>query len=81
MSANSAQVSARPVSLAPPTASVAVVGNRLQLNWPADHTGWRLQMSTNLTAGSWQDVVGMDATNSVSISVTNANAFFRLVYP
>jgi hypothetical protein len=80
-SANSTQVSARPVSTAPPTASFAVTGNRLQLSWPADHTGWRLQMNTNLSMASWQDVSGADATNQISILPTNANAFFRLVYP
>ena len=81
MSGNSAQVSARPVSMTPPTSSAVLVGNQLQLSWPADHTGWRLQMSTNLSAANWQDVSGADATNQISIPPTNANAFFRLVYP
>jgi autotransporter-associated beta strand protein len=80
-SANSTQVSARPVSTIPPTSSIALIGNQLQLGWPADHTGWRLQMSTNLSTTNWQDVAGTDATNSVSIIPTNSNAFFRLVYP
>jgi hypothetical protein len=43
--------------------------------------GWRLQMNTNLPGTNWQDVIGTDATNSVSILPANANAFFRLVYP
>ncbi|HEX9047452.1 MAG TPA: LamG domain-containing protein, partial [Verrucomicrobiae bacterium] len=80
-SANSAQVSARPVSTTPPAASFAAVGNQLQLGWPADHTGWRLQMNTNLSTAIWQDVPGANATNQISIPSTNANAFFRLVYP
>jgi autotransporter-associated beta strand protein len=80
-SANSAQVSARPVSVTPLTSSAVFIGNQLQLSWPADHTGWRLQMSTNLSAANWQDVSGANATNQVSIPPTNANAFFRLVYP
>ncbi|HEU5396268.1 MAG TPA: LamG-like jellyroll fold domain-containing protein, partial [Verrucomicrobiae bacterium] len=81
VSANSAQVSARPVSTAPVTSSVALVGNQLQLGWPADHTGWRLQMNTNLCTTNWQDVFGADSTNQILIPSTNANAFFRLVYP
>jgi fibronectin type 3 domain-containing protein len=80
-SMSSTQVSARPVSTIRPTTSFAVVGNQLQLSWPADHTGWRLQMSTNLSTTNWQDVSGADATNQISIMSTNANAFFRLVYP
>jgi hypothetical protein len=80
-SANSAQVSARPVSLTPPTSSATLVGNQLQLSWPPDHTGWRLQMSTDLVGTNWQDVAGTDITNAVSIPPTNGNAFFRMVYP
>jgi len=80
-SANSAQVSARPVSTVPPTSSAALVGNQLQLSWPADHTGWRLQMNTNLSTTNWQDVSGANATNQILILTTNANTFFRLIYP
>ena len=80
-SANSTQVSARPVSTIRPTSTVTLVGNQLQLNWPADHTGWRLQMNTNLSTTNWLDVSGASATNQISIQPTNANAFFRLVYP
>jgi autotransporter-associated beta strand protein len=80
-SGNSAQVSAQPVSTTPPTSSFALVGNQLQLNWPADHTGWRLQMSTNLSTTNWQDVSGANATNQISVLPTNGSAFFRLVYP
>jgi hypothetical protein len=80
-SANSAQVSVRPVSTTSPTTSAALVGNQLQFSWPADHTGWRLQMNTNLSTTNWQDVPGANVTNQISIQPTNANAFFRLVYP
>ncbi|HEX9048119.1 MAG TPA: LamG-like jellyroll fold domain-containing protein, partial [Verrucomicrobiae bacterium] len=80
-SANSTQVSARPVSTTPPATVFAFTGNQLQLTWPVDHTGWRLQMSTNLSTANWLDVSGASATNQISISATNANAFFRLVYP
>jgi len=80
-STNSSQVSARPVSAVAPTNSFDLVGNQLQLSWPADHTGWRLQMNTNLSTTNWQDVPGANATNQVWIESTNANGFFRLVYP
>jgi hypothetical protein len=80
-SANSTQVSARPVSVTPPSGYAALVGNQLQLSWPADHTGWRLQMNTDLSTTNWQDISGASATNQISILSTNTNAFFRLVYP
>ncbi|HZI33218.1 MAG TPA: fibronectin type III domain-containing protein, partial [Candidatus Binatia bacterium] len=80
-SSNSLEVSARPVSLAPANLSLNPGGGQLQFSWPADHTGWRLQMSTNLATEIWQDMTGTDTTNSVSILPTNSNAFFRLVYP
>jgi hypothetical protein len=80
-SANSAEVSARPVSPAPTNLLFNVSGNQLQFNWPEDHTGWRLQMNTNLSTTNWQYVPGTEAANSVSIPTTNGAAFFRLVYP
>jgi cellulose 1,4-beta-cellobiosidase len=80
-STNSSQVSARPVSTIPPTSSIALLGNQLQLSWPADHTGWRLQVNTNLSTTNWLDVAGASTTNQITTQPTNANAFFRLVYP
>lgn len=78
---NSVQVSARPVSLVSTNLNFGVSGNQIQLNWPVSHTGWRLQMNTNLAGTNWQDVSGADSTNLISILPTNGNAFFRLVYP
>jgi hypothetical protein len=78
---NSAQVSARTVSTTPVNLSLNVSGGQLQFNWPADHTGWRLQMNTNLAGTNWLDVSGAGVTNSISIIPTNGSAFFRLIYP
>ncbi|HEU5070962.1 MAG TPA: LamG-like jellyroll fold domain-containing protein [Verrucomicrobiae bacterium] len=80
-SPSSIQVSARPTSAARLTSSATLTGNQLQLSWPADHTGWRLQVSTNLNTTNWQDIAGTEATNAVSLLPTNGNAFFRLIYP
>jgi autotransporter-associated beta strand protein len=84
---SSTQVSARPVSTTSPTTSFAVVGNQIQLSWPADHTGWRLQVQTNaLNAGlgtNWFDVTGATTTNSMVMPMnsTNGSVFYRIVYP
>ncbi|MGC9942825.1 MAG: fibronectin type III domain-containing protein [Verrucomicrobiota bacterium] len=64
----------------------AGAGN-LTLRWPADHTGWRLQVQANdLTQGlttDWVDVAGATATNQISIPIdsTNGAVFYRLAYP
>jgi hypothetical protein len=57
--------------------------NPLTLSWPADHTGWRLQMQTNLLGTNWVDVPGATTTNLMTLPVNPANAsvFYRLVYP
>jgi len=71
-----------------PTNIVAVVnGGKLELTWPADHTGWRLQAQTNsLTSGlgtNWVAVPGTSANNHFTngIDVTRPAVFYRLVYP
>jgi len=86
-STNSAQVSALPTSSAPPRFGFAALDHQLQLNWPADHTGWQLQSQTNSLAGglgtNWINVGGSDQTNQMSVSSNPANGavFFRLARP
>jgi hypothetical protein len=65
----------------------SLLGNSMQLSWPADHTGWRLQAQTNsLTKGlgtNWTDVPAAVATNQISIPMnqTNGGVFYRMVFP
>jgi Concanavalin A-like lectin/glucanases superfamily len=86
-SADSYEVSTRPVSLTPPSLSSMLNGNQLQFNWPGANTGWRLEAQTNsLGAGlgtNWFDVSSSDETNWISMPADSANGsvFFRLVYP
>jgi len=64
-----------------------VTNNTLTLSWPADHTGWRLQVQTNsLSVGistNWATVPGSTTTNSVPVPIvtTNGSVFYRLIYP
>jgi autotransporter-associated beta strand protein len=60
----------------------------LTLDWPLANLGYRLLAQTNnLAAGvsanlsDWGAVPGSQATNTLSISTTNQNEFFQLVYP
>lgn len=87
-SPNSTQASAVPLpSLSQTNLSFQVSANQLQLSWPADHLGWRLQIQTNSLA------VGLDtnwvtvpnSTNIISTNLVmvpaNDSVFYRLVYP
>ena len=84
---NAGEVSARPTSFAPVQIGIATVGNQLQFNWPAEHTGWQLQSQTNSPGAglgtNWVDMTGSDQTNLVGLPVDGANGavFFRLVRP
>ena len=86
-STNSAQVSIRPVSMASPQITFGNNGGQIYIGWPADHTGWWLQMQTNsIDEGlgtNWVNVSGSGATNQISIpiSTVNGGAFYRLVSP
>jgi hypothetical protein len=63
------------------------VNGQMQLNWPPDHTGWRLQtQATPLKAGlgtNWVTVSGATSINTITIPAAPPNGcvFYRLVYP
>lgn len=65
----------------------SVSGNVLTLAWPADHTGYRLQVQTNsLSAGlftNWVTIPGSTNVNSTNFTINPANGavFYRLIYP
>ena len=74
-------------SLVPTNLVSQLTGNQLQLSWPQDHLGWRLQIQTNnLGTGlgtNWVTVP--NSTNATSANFTinpaNGSVFLRLVYP
>lgn len=60
------------------------VNDNIQITWPADHTGWRLQAQTNSLLGTnWTTMPGSMVTNqfSLPINLANNSVFFRLAYP
>ncbi len=74
----------------PTNLTASVSNNVLRLSWPADHTGWLLQMQTNslsvgLNASSndWTTVPGSSAMDHTNIPINPAPSavFYRLVYP
>ena len=87
-SANSAQASATPLPSSVSTnINFQFVPGQMQLSWPQDHLGWRLQIQTNnLGTGLGADWVNVaNSTNvdqmNISIGPTNGSVFLRLVYP
>jgi alpha-L-fucosidase 2 len=73
------------VSGGPVRLGFAWTNGKVQLNWPADHIGWRLETQTNNnTAGlgtNWVTASGSTATNFFIIPIANVSSFFRLAYP
>ncbi len=78
---------ASPVNTNPTNLTFSVSGGKLNLGWPADHTGWRLQVQTNsLAVGlstNWSTVAGSSSTNQINVPLNSANGsiFYRLAYP
>ncbi|MEP6663875.1 MAG: family 16 glycosylhydrolase, partial [Verrucomicrobiota bacterium] len=74
----------RVMSATLPSVVTLFTGNQLKLSWPADHTGWRLQMQTNGVgvglSDNWFDIAGSDLTNQMSLALDPArgSTFFRL---
>jgi hypothetical protein len=61
-----------------PTLSFALNGKQLTLSWPADTTGFTLQGSPDLSAGSWTAVEGV-VNNQATVDVSTGKKFYRLV--
>ena len=76
-----------PVNTTPTNIVATVSGRNLNLSWPADHLGWRLQVQTNaLNVGlsrNWFDWPNSTNVTSVSVPLSpqNPTVFLRLVYP
>ncbi len=83
----SIQASAQPVSISAPQLNFTIGGGHVQMNWPADHRGWRLEMQTNSPGTglgtNWLPVASSSTTNQMIFPLDQAagGSFFRLVYP
>jgi autotransporter-associated beta strand protein len=75
------------VNTNPTSLAVSVGGGNLNLSWPADHLGWRLEVQSNPRSiglsNDWVTVTGSTNVTSMSIPINPANptVFYRLVYP
>ncbi|HZO83973.1 MAG TPA: hypothetical protein VFC26_02090, partial [Verrucomicrobiae bacterium] len=77
----------RVVSTLPVSISNAISANLLNLSWPSDHIGWRLQAQTNpISVGlstNWVTIPNSLATNQMTFNIdrTVGCVFYRLIYP
>lgn len=78
-------VSARPSATNPPAIAGAKVGGQFQISWPADHTGWTLQMQSNAPGAglgtNWISVLNSSNTSLMNLPLGNGSIFYRLKYP
>jgi len=91
--ANGLQLSEMAFAYAPPPSTIppqiaCVRGNGfLEILWPADHIGWRLESRANTDTGgpspSWETLLDSLLTNRVFVPINagNTGSFFRLAYP
>jgi len=69
------------------TMGSSVSGGNLNLSWPSDHLGWRLQIQTNaLSTGlgtNWADWPNSTTETNAIIPIVSTNpvVFLRMVYP
>ena len=71
-------------ALTPPNFVGQLANGQIHISWPADHTGWRLQVQTNsLLSTNWFTVLGSTLTSQfiTPIDLANGSVFFRLAYP
>jgi hypothetical protein len=86
-SADSAPVSAQPVSMSPPLLTFKSSAGQVQVAWPQDHVGWTLQMQTNLLGSglgtNWVALPASRSTNQISFPIApwSGCVFLRLACP
>ena len=72
------------VNTTPTNITATVAGNQLDLQWPADHTGWELQTNavSVADANSWFVYPPSLTTNRVVLTIdpTKPNVYYRLRY-
>jgi autotransporter-associated beta strand protein len=73
------------VALNPTNITAGFSGNALELAWPLDHLGWRVETNavSLMDSNSWFTLPGSTTTNQVFLNIdpVEGNVFFRLVFP
>jgi len=72
------------ISSIPPVIGIHVTGALMSLDWPANRTGWMLEVRTNMVDDLWVTIPNTETNNTYQIDLSATpldSAFFRLVYP
>lgn len=76
-----------PVNATPINLTSVMVGNMLELSWPPDHIGWRLEAQTNSVgvglSSNWFTIPGSTVTNQVYLPIDRLPGcvWLRLSFP
>lgn len=69
------------ISELPAITHQSITGNTLNLQWNEPARGMKLQRATSLANRHWQELIGSENTNAVSLPIWGGPEFFRLVKP
>jgi len=62
-----------------PSIAIGMTAGEIEISWPADASGFRLQVTPSLATPSWSDVVS--SGNKVKEKPDQASRFYRLIGP
>jgi hypothetical protein len=73
-----------PFATLPPRLAVTLSGNNIKIAWPATGS-YTLQQNSNLTTTNWMasnySITNFNGSNSITVTPTGGNLFFRLTSP
>jgi hypothetical protein len=76
---NTATMNIAVIPAPPIIAAVSLQETNLVLTWSGGLGPFQVQMATDLNSPAWQNIAGPIATNTLSLSLTNDAAFYRVV--
>jgi hypothetical protein len=76
---NNATMNISVIAAPPIIASVSLQDTNLILTWTGGLSPYQVQMTTNLASPIWQNLGSPVATNTLSLSVSNDTAFYRII--
>jgi hypothetical protein len=76
---NNATMNISVIPAKPIIAAVSLQDTNLVLTWTGGLSPFQVQMTTNLASPIWENVGGAIATNTLSLSLSNDAAFYRII--
>jgi hypothetical protein len=76
---NSATMNITVIAAPPIITSVSLQSTNVVLTWVGGLGPYQIQMATNLASPDWQNIAGPISANSLSLSLSNDAAFYRII--